>query len=184
MRITEGSILEGEKQPHPVDVSINKLFEDLIEGDEDIKDKVALVNSETSVTVTYKELNEKANRVARALLGRIKNGAVKTNSDGDYIVAVRWHLEDSIITVLLFHVIRFRPSEELVVTLLAVFKAGLAYVPLAPNWPEGRVRHVIEDSGPVMIITNMGRRNILQKRYKLCLQINLTSCMTPRRTSL
>ena len=96
MRITEGSILEGEKQPHPVDVSINKLFEDLIEGDEDIKDKVALVNSETSVTVTYKELNEKANRVARALLGRIKNGAVKTNSDGDYIVAVRWHLEDTL----------------------------------------------------------------------------------------
>ena len=47
-------------------------------------------------------------------------------------------------------------------TLLAVFKAGLAYVPLAPNWPEGRVRHVIEDSGPVMIITNMGRRNIMR----------------------
>lgn len=42
-------------------------------------------------------------------------------------------------------------------TLLAVFKAGLAYVPLAPNWPEGRVRHVIEDAGPVMILTNMGR---------------------------
>ena len=56
---------------------------------------------------------------------------------------------------------RFRPSEELIVTLLAVFKAGLAYVPLAPNWPEGRVRHVIEDSGPVMILTNMGRRSIM-----------------------
>ena len=56
---------------------------------------------------------------------------------------------------------RFRPSEELIVTLLAVFKAGLAYVPLAPNWPEGRVRHVIEDSGPVMIITNMGRSSII-----------------------
>ena len=88
MRITEGSILEGEKQPHPVDVSINKLLEDLIEAGE-VSDKVALVNSETSVTVTYKELNEKANRVARALLGRIKNGGVKTNADGDYIVAVR-----------------------------------------------------------------------------------------------
>ena len=45
-------------------------------------------------------------------------------------------------------------------TLLAVFKAGLAYVPLAPNWPEGRVRHVIEDAGPVMILTNMGRSHL------------------------
>ena len=57
---------------------------------------------------------------------------------------------------------RFRPSEELIITLLAVFKAGLAYVPLAPNWPEGRVRHVIEDSGPVMVITNMGMRRVEQ----------------------
>ena len=88
MRITEGSILDGEKQPHPVDSSINKLLEDLIEGGE-VSNKVALVNSETGVTVTYKELNEKANRVARTLLGRIKNGGVKTNADGDYIVAVR-----------------------------------------------------------------------------------------------
>ena len=88
MRITEGSILDGEKQPHPMDISINKLLEDLIEGGE-VSDKVALVNSETGVTVTYKELNEKANRVARTLLGRIKNGGVKTNADGDYIVAVR-----------------------------------------------------------------------------------------------
>ena len=42
------------------------------------------------------------------------------------------------------------------VTLLALFKAGLAYVPLAPNWPEGRVRHVIEDAAPIMIVTNQG----------------------------
>ena len=51
---------------------------------------------------------------------------------------------------------RFVPSEELIVTILAIFKAGMAYVPLAPNWPEGRVRHVIEDASPVMIITNQG----------------------------
>ena len=69
-------------------------------------------------------------------------------------------------------------------TLLAVFKAGLAYVPLAPNWPEGRVRHVIEDCGPVMIITNMGRRTV----SSICVvifacQISPMCSMTPRRTS-
>ena len=80
---------------------------------------------------------------------------------------------------------RFRPSEELIVTLLAVFKAGLAYVPLAPNWPEGRVRHVIEDSGPVMIITNMGRRSIMMSLVIMFYpyQINPMSSMTPRRIS-
>ena len=75
-------------------------------------------------------------------------------------------------------------------TLLAVFKAGLAYVPLAPNWPEGRVRHVIEDAGPVMIITNMGRRTVSSLRtciFGICIaifacQISPMSCMTPKKT--
>ena len=49
------------------------------------------------------------------------------------------------------------------VTLLALFKAGLAYVPLAPNWPEGRVRHVIEDAAPIMIVTNQGEAGNRQR---------------------
>ena len=90
MLITEhGSILEGDKVNHPSDVSINKLFEDLIEENEEVKDKVALVNSETGVEVTYRELNEKANKVARVLLARIKDDDMKPNPDGDYIVALR-----------------------------------------------------------------------------------------------
>ena len=47
------------------------------------------------------------------------------------------------------------------ITLLAILKAGLAYVPIAPNWPEGRVRHVIEDAAPVLIITNQDRADVL-----------------------
>ena len=73
-------------------------------------------------------------------------------------------------------------------TLLAVFKAGLAYVPLAPNWPEGRVRHVIEDAGPVMIITNMGRWTVFNS-LKTCTCIAMFACqispmsfMTPKKT--
>ena len=91
MRITEGcsSVLVGEAHQHPLDISINKCLEDLIEAKDEVKDKVALVNSETGVTVTYKELNERANKVALAFLARIKNGGVKPNSDGDYVVAVR-----------------------------------------------------------------------------------------------
>ena len=47
------------------------------------------------------------------------------------------------------------------ITLLAILKAGLAYVPIAPNWPEGRIKHVIEDSAPVLIITNQDRADLL-----------------------
>ncbi len=39
-------------------------------------------------------------------------------------------------------------------TLLALAKAGLVYVPIAPNWPEGRIKLLFEDAHPVMIVTN------------------------------
>ena len=89
MRITNSCNLSGEYHNHPADISINKFLEDVIEDNPDIKASVALVNSETGKEVTYKELNEKANKVARAFLARIKNGGVRPNSDGDYVVAVR-----------------------------------------------------------------------------------------------
>ena len=136
--------LTGQEVDHPRETTIDRLFQELLENDVDQLSKVALVNAETDTEVTYGELNERANCMARMLLRKIKKGSLKPNPDGDYIVALR-----------------FLPGEQLVTTILAIFKAGLAYVPLAPNWPEGRVRHVIEDSGPVMIITNMGRRSIM-----------------------
>ena len=89
MLITDGSILTGEPQPHPLDVSINKFFEDYIEDNVDVKYKIALVNSETGRTVTYKDLNEKANKISRVLLNKIKKENGRPNSDGDYIVALR-----------------------------------------------------------------------------------------------
>ena len=90
MLITDGSVLIGEAQSHPLDVSINKVFEDFIEDNVDVKDKIALVNSETGKTVTYKDLNEKANKIARVLLNKIKKDNCKPNSDGDYIVVLRY----------------------------------------------------------------------------------------------
>src|SRR6185295_4320856 len=41
-------------------------------------------------------------------------------------------------------------SADLVVALLAVLKAGSAYVPLDPAYPEERRRFVLEDSGAVL----------------------------------
>ena len=42
---------------------------------------------------------------------------------------------------------------EMVVGLLAVLKAGGAYVPLDPAYPAERLRYMIEDSAPVVLLT-------------------------------
>ena len=148
MKLDRGSCLTGEQQNHPNDTIINKLFEDLLQENSSLLDQVALHHAETKQEITFGKLNEDANALARVLLRKIKNEGMRPNSDGDYIVALR-----------------FVPDETLVTTILAIFKAGLAYVPLAPNWPEKRVQHIINDAEPIMVITNV-KADILFKAQK------------------
>ena len=143
-----GWCLSGDVVGHPQDTLIHKMFEDLLTNQSEINEKVALIDATDKNSVTYRELNENANMIARVLLRKIKKSNLKPNQDGDYIVALR-----------------FLPGPELVTTILGLLKAGLAYVPIAPNWPEGRIQHIIEDSEPIMVLTNTGG-DILYKAQK------------------
>ena len=134
---------------HPNDCSLSSSFEQ-ISSKPGQRHLVALVNAETGVELSYGQLNEQANQLARRLLARINRSGLDPNSEGDNIVALR-----------------FLPGQELVVTLLAIFKAGLAYVPIAPNWPEGRIQHILEDCAPVMVITNTNARLIYRAESKV-----------------
>src|SRR5205823_527081 len=44
-------------------------------------------------------------------------------------------------------------SLEMVVSMLAILKAGAAYVPLDPTYPGERIAAVIEDSTPALLLT-------------------------------
>ncbi|QHZ48658.1 non-ribosomal peptide synthetase [Bacillus sp. NSP9.1] len=79
-------------------------------------------------TLTYAELNEQANRLARLLR--------KKNISRDKAVA-------------LF----FRRSPEMVIAILAVLKAGGAYLPIDPEYPRERIQYMLEDSGAVCLLT-------------------------------
>ena len=151
MKIDERSAwsLAGSKRCHPTDCSIDSRFEQILSKPGQ-RHLVALVNAETGLEVTYGQLNEQANQLARILVARIHRPGKRSNSEGDNIVALR-----------------FLPGQELVVTLLAIFKAGLAYVPIAPNWPEGRIQHILEDCAPIMVITNTNARLIYRAESKV-----------------
>ena len=140
--------LAGQETDHPQDTTIDQMFQDILDAEPSHANKVALVNAETGAKVTFGDLNSQANSLARMLLRKIKKSSLKPNPDGDCIVAVR-----------------FLPGEQLVTSLLAIFKAGLAYVPIAPNWPEGRIQHIIADSAPIMVLTNTNA-SLLYKAQK------------------
>ena len=92
-------------------------------------DAIALVCEDRSLT--YRELDGQANRVAKELMAR--------GAGPDRLVGL--------------HVNR---SCELVIGALAILKAGSAYVPLDPSYPIDRIAYMIEDSGLGLILTGRG----------------------------
>lgn len=87
---------------------------------------VALVDGER--TLTYAELDERANRLAHGLMAR----GVRV----DDVVGVQ-----------------LPRSAEAVVAMLAVLKAGAAYLPLDPAHPPQRRAELAKDAGAVLVLT-------------------------------
>ncbi|MEU8622514.1 amino acid adenylation domain-containing protein [Streptomyces sp. NPDC048623] len=83
--------------------------------------------------LTYAELNRRANRLARLLIAR---GVAP---------------EDRVALLL-------PRSAEFVVALLAVVKAGAAYVPVDPAYPAARIEHILGDAAPAYVLADAGTR--------------------------
>lgn len=81
--------------------------------------------------VSYAELNARANRLARCLIDR--------GVGPDRVVAVS-----------------APKSDELIVVLLAVLKAGGAYLALDPSYPSERLAHMVDQARPVVLIHQAG----------------------------
>lgn len=90
-------------------------------------DAIAVVSQ--ACTITYRELNERANRLANFLLQRGLQ-------------------PDSLVGLCL------ERGVEMVVALLGILKAGAAYVPFDPRLPDERLTYLIADSKPAAIITD------------------------------
>ncbi len=103
---------------------LNKVFEKQVELS---RDKTALVAKDGKFT--YNEINRKANRIANAL---IKRGV---------------SVEDRIMFIM-------RRDSKLISTMLGIMKAGCAFIPVDPEYPEERIKHVMEDSDAKFIITD------------------------------
>ncbi|GAA1985295.1 amino acid adenylation domain-containing protein [Catenulispora subtropica] len=90
-------------------------------------DALAVVDDATSLT--YRELNRRADRLAREL-------------------ALRGVAPESLVALSLPR------SADLVVGLLAILKAGGAYLPVDPKYPGHRLRAILEQARPWLVLTD------------------------------
>ncbi|WP_067646906.1 non-ribosomal peptide synthetase [Nocardia harenae] len=78
-------------------------------------------------TIGYAELDRRANRLARELIAR--------GIGAEELVALRLAI-----------------SVEYVVAVLAVLKAGAAYLPIDPSYPRARIDYVLADAAPRLVL--------------------------------
>ncbi|RED86532.1 non-ribosomal peptide synthetase [Cohnella phaseoli] len=79
------------------------------------------------LSLGYRELNERANRLARTL----REHGVKP---------------DSFVPLLI------ERSPEMLVAILAIWKAGGAYLPVSPDFPAERIQYLLQDSGAGIVV--------------------------------
>uniref|UniRef100_UPI00047D5D9F non-ribosomal peptide synthetase n=1 Tax=Clostridium akagii TaxID=91623 RepID=UPI00047D5D9F len=105
------------------DKTIQELFENQVEK---TPNNIALVFKDKQMT--YKELNEKANSLARVLR--------KSGVDKEKIVGIL-----------------VQKSTKMIIAMLGVLKAGGAYLPIDPDYPIDRIEYMLQDSGASVLLT-------------------------------
>ncbi|MCY8950732.1 amino acid adenylation domain-containing protein [Bacillus atrophaeus] len=111
------------------------LFHHIFEAKtEETPHHIAIIEGEKQIT--YHQLNERANRLARTLR--------RKGTGPNYSVAILANR-----------------SIDAVVSILAVLKSGGTYIPLDTHYPEGRIRNLLQDSGAVTLLVQQDLKHLI-----------------------
>lgn len=116
---------------YPRTKTIHQLFEEQVER---TPDNIAVVFEDKSLT--YKELNNKANQIASIIR--------ENNTGPDKIVAIM-----------------VNRSLEMIIGIMAVLKAGGAYLPIDPDYPPERIQFMLSDSKAQLLLTQKHLQNAI-----------------------
>lgn len=106
-------------------LTLNELF---VHEAERVPDKVALIYERTMLT--YHEMDQLTNQLAR------------------YLRSILPCAPDTIVGLIL------DKSELMFLSIFAVWKAGLAYVPIDPSFPPERIQYILEETRAIGIVVN------------------------------
>ncbi|HLP45176.1 MAG TPA: amino acid adenylation domain-containing protein [Candidatus Kapabacteria bacterium] len=120
---------------YPGDKTIHQLFAEQVER---VPDRIAVAYINT--IITYRQLNEQANRLAGLLLEK--------GVQPDTIVGIM--MERSI---------------EMIISIIGILKAGGAYLPIDPDYPKERIKYMLQDSNAGIIVNSQFLMNAPQAPF-------------------
>lgn len=127
---------------------LHKMFEKVVD---EKPEQIALIACDE--TLSYNKLNQRANRIASALLEK----GLK--------------IEDRVAFIL-------HRDSRLISAMLGIVKAGGAYIPVDPEYPAERIRHVIEDSDARYVICNENTKELVPTEKQLDVDLLLKNSCT------
>jgi len=122
------SAFNNTQAQYPKDKTIHALFEEQVEKTPGSTALIFRDEALTNKTLTYKELNDRSDHLARILRGK----GVKS---------------DSIVGIMLDR------SLEMMIAIMGILKAGGAYLPIDPGYPKDRISYMLSDSKAPVLIT-------------------------------
>ena len=141
------------KVDYPKDKTIVDLFEEQVEK---TPDNIAVVFEDQKLT--YKELNEKANQLARFLL--------ESGIDNNSIVGIM-----------------VPRSLEMMIGILGVLKTGACYIPIDPSFPKERIEYMLKNSNAAILLKTSNIKNIVYKNM-INIDINNTTIYALEKTNI
>jgi len=133
--------------------SIHRLFGEQVEKSPDnvaVIDPFLPAKQELPLQITYKELNEKSNRLA-------------------HVLQTKGVAPDTIVGVMA------KRSVEMIIRILGVLKSGGAYLPIDPDYPPERIEYMLKDSGAKILLTS---REIFEKSIEEKIMLNCELLMS------
>jgi len=120
---------------YPEDKTIYELFAEQVER---TPDHIAVIGSTVeslhaaSLQITYRQLNEQANRLA-------------------YLLIEKGVLADNIVEIMV------ERSVEMIIGIFGILKANGAYLPIDPDYPKDRIDYILKDSSAKLLITTRNK---------------------------
>lgn len=133
---------------YPKDKTLHEIFEEQVRK---TPDSIAVMFEEKKLT--YREVDEKANKLANYL---IKEHKIKP---------------DNLVGVFMDR------SEKMIVSIIGILKAGGAYVPIGTSYPIERIKSIIDSAGIRVVITTKKYWSILNRLQWECKSFDAYLCI-------